>query len=483
MENASPAEDSFHRPSTNNNGVMENASPADHFLRHQSDVGTSLQIDPQLLGVQGSAMIDPQLLGEGSTQAQLQSQQGGVARLPVKSSGIKMTLRSLSKKPVSELAVLSDDSLSANPNNFHFECPLRSCPWVFDAYAPYSLFAAHVVTHGLELFNSGRIRTCYFGCHEGFIDEVQRRYHTMRCPSYGKLPLESKVATPCPAEGCSYNGIDHAAHWSSAHNPEAYSDARNAHGDECCRKAWMDPHVFHRHIVVTSARINHQCIALNQWQASMIVHQMRPVIGHFFAPSTSSLPPRTSIPRPRQVNNDVLNSQTARPDAVSDILQTVVWPTADVWPTPLDATQHLEPDDLAQLWISRISAQPPNVVQYPEVCTNGDVTVWRINNFDVDMMLPADVRELQYPQHSQPAPTGTLIPTDTLTEKFVVAGRSRRLHLVFVFRYGNPTGEDHVEEHFWNPMDAAASFSVSLAGDTIETISIICTEKTKGRYI
>jgi hypothetical protein len=130
MENASPAEDSFHRPSTNNNGVMENASPADHFLRHQSDVGTSLQIDPQLLGVQGSAMIDPQLLGEGSTQAQLQSQQGGVARLPVKSSGIKMTLRSLSKKPVSELAVLSDDSLSANPNNFHFECPLRSCPWV-----------------------------------------------------------------------------------------------------------------------------------------------------------------------------------------------------------------------------------------------------------------------------------------------------------------------------------------------------------------
>jgi hypothetical protein len=243
MENA----DSFHRPSTNNDGFMEDTSPADHLLSRQSDVGASLQ---------DSAMIDPQLLGEDSTRAQLQ------ARLPLKSSGIKMTLRSLSKKLASELAVLNDDSLSSDPNNFHFECPVRSCPWVFDTDVPYSLFAAHVGTHALELFNSGRFRTCYFGCREGFIDEIQRRRHAMRCPSYGKFPLESKVATPCPAEGCSYNGIDHATHWSSVHNPEAYSDARNTYRDECCRKAWMDPHIFHRHIVVTTGKFHHQCTAL-----------------------------------------------------------------------------------------------------------------------------------------------------------------------------------------------------------------------------
>jgi hypothetical protein len=127
---------------------------------------------------------------------------------------------------------------------------------------------------------------------------------------------------------------------------------------------------------------------------------------------------------------------------------------------------------LAQLWIIRISAQPPSVVQYPEVCKNGDVTVWRIRDFDPDMGLPGDARGLLSPQHSQPGSLDTLIPTDTLKEKFSVSETSRRLHLIFVFRHSNPAGEDHVEEHFWNAMDTAASLSVSLEGDTIETISL-----------
>jgi hypothetical protein len=175
-------------------------------------------------------------------------------------------------------------------------------------------------------------------------------------------------------------------------------------------------------------------------------------------------------------------STLGRKTASTGVLH-MVWPTAEVWPTPAHATQYLEPDDLAQLWILRISAQLPNVVQYPEVCMNGDVTVWRIRNFDADMTLPDDVRELLSPQHSQPVFPDTLIPTDTLKEKLSVSETSCRLHLIFVFRHSNPAGEGHVEEHFWDAMDTAASLSVSLAGDTIETMSTICVEKTRGRHI
>jgi hypothetical protein len=205
----------------------------------------------------------------------------------------------------------------------------------------------------------------------------------------------------------------------------------------------------------------------------LVVYRMHPVISRINVSGSNS--------RPQRANNAALNSHAQRPDSAApgydfvplgDILQTVVWPTTDVWQTAAQATQHLESDDLARLWISRISAQPPSVVQYPEVCKNGDVTVWRIRDFDPDMGLPGDARGLLSPQHSQPGSLDTLIPTDTLKEKFSVSETSRRLHLIFVFRHSNPAGEDHVEEHFWNAMDTAASLSVSLEGDTIETISL-----------
>jgi hypothetical protein len=175
-------------------------------------------------------------------------------------------------------------------------------------------------------------------------------------------------------------------------------------------------------------------------------------------------------------------STLGRKTASTGVLH-MVWPTAEVWSTPAQVTQNLERYDLAQLWISRNSAQPPNVVQYPEVCMNGAVAVWRIRNFDADMTLPDDVRELPSPQHSQPVFPDTLIPTDTLKEKLSVSETSCRLHLILMFRHSNPAGEDHVEEHFWDAMDTAASLSLSLDGDMVETILIVRAEETRGRHI
>jgi hypothetical protein len=253
--------------------------------------------------------------------------------------------------------VPDDDNLSSNPDNFHFQCPARSCGSVFDVDEPYSTFVTHVSTHALELFTLGRFRNCYFGCREGFIDELQRRRHTMHCPSYEQLHPTNEVASPCPAEGCIHSGTDHAAHWSCVHNPEAYSDLRNTYRDDCCQKAWMDPHVFYRHI--TSGQLTRGTylgLMLSGWEASQLrVYEELPVIGHYdvsgaipgptqaMDATLSSRPPRNT--RRLQLNQNALGSRPGRvrnasadSDVVPDILQTMVWPTTDVWPTPLDAT-------------------------------------------------------------------------------------------------------------------------------------------------
>jgi hypothetical protein len=128
-----------------------------------------------------------------------------------------LAIRTVNKMLASELAVLDDDHLSSSPDNFHFQCPAKSCGSVFDADVPYSTFVAHVGNHAAELFIPGGFRKCYFGCHEDFIDELQRRAHTKFCPPYHKLPHASKVPTPCPAEGCKYFGKKNGQHWGFAH--------------------------------------------------------------------------------------------------------------------------------------------------------------------------------------------------------------------------------------------------------------------------
>jgi hypothetical protein len=123
-------------------------------------------------------------------------QQHGTTESSTESSGACLAIRTVNKMLASELAVLDDDHLSSSPDNFHFQCPAKSCGSVFDADVPYSTFVAHVGNHAAELFIPGGFRKCYFGCHEDFIDELQRRAHTKFCPPYHKLPHASKVPTP-----------------------------------------------------------------------------------------------------------------------------------------------------------------------------------------------------------------------------------------------------------------------------------------------
>jgi hypothetical protein len=64
---------------------------------------------------------------------------------------------------------------------------------------------------------------------------------------------------------------------------------------------------------------------------------------------------------------------------------------------------------------------------------------------------------------------------------YSVATKSRRLHLIFVYRHSEGHGKCHVEEHFADALDMVAS--LPLDGDVVDTISIVCGSKVRGRHI
>jgi hypothetical protein len=143
-----------------------------------------------------------------------------------------------------------------------------------------------------------------------------------------------------------------------------------------------------------------------------------------------------------------------------DILQTVVRPTADSWLVPESRVETLTSVELARLWCLRMSAQPLNVVQCPERCTNGDVSVWRISNSGPHAFnLINHHDELLSPPYpsSQPLVASCEgVSTQKLRRLDSVATKSRRLHLIFVYRHSEGHGKCHVEEHFADAIDTAS---------------------------
>jgi hypothetical protein len=162
----------------------------------------------------------------------------------VRSSGVGNTIRSVGKMFAHELAVLeTEEEEEPNLDNFRFKCPAQTCNGLFGADVPYSVFVSHVSGHAYELYEMG-LHRCYFGCPEGFVDEIQLRRHVKGCRSYASLTMTSKGETQCSAPDCSFTGKDHARHWSHTHATDTYLDASTPYRDDVCQLGWTDPHLF-----------------------------------------------------------------------------------------------------------------------------------------------------------------------------------------------------------------------------------------------
>jgi hypothetical protein len=266
----------------------------------------------------------------------------------VRSSGVGNTIRNVGKMFAHELAVLdTEEEEEPNLDNFRFKCPAETCNGLFGADVPYNVFVSHVSGHAYELYEMN-LHPCYFGCPEGFVDQIQLRRHVKGCRSYASLTMTSKGETQCSAPDCSFTGKDHARHWSHTHGTDAYLDASTPYRDEVCQLRWTDPYLFYTHIINgMKTSCSHITRLFGAWDPSKFSVYRVP----FNAPRGF-----TGIPK-------------------GDILQTVVRPTADSWLVPELRVETLTSVELARLWCLRMSAQPLNAVQCPERCTNEDVSV------------------------------------------------------------------------------------------------------------
>jgi hypothetical protein len=312
-----------------------------------------------------------------------------------------------------ELAMLDaeEEEEEPTPDNFHFKCPAQTCNGLFGADDPYNVFVSHVSEHAHELYEMN-LHPCYFGCPEGFVDEIQLRRHVSNCRSYASLPMTSKGETECSAPDCSFTGNEHARHWSYTHGSGAYLDVSTPYRDEVCQLGWTDPHLFYTHIINgMKTSCSHITRLFGAWDPSKFIVYRVP----FTAPQDF-----TGIPK-------------------GDILQTVVRPTADSWLVPESRVESLTSVELARLWILRMSAQPLIVVQYPEQCTNGDVCVWRIPDFGpqaFDLVDHYDELLSPSPPPSQPlAASCKEVSTQKLRWLYSVATNRHRLHLIFIYRH------------------------------------------------